>query len=205
MTKGIVEIHGRDYKTVALRVDEFRKKYSIKDGWSITTNIAANDGNIIIVNATISNPEGKTVATGLAEERRNATQINRTSALENCETSAIGRALAAAGFGGTEYASANEVENAVHQQTEQDAQGETEDAQPPSEKMSAQLRFEAAVDALCNRGAAATNDEWCADFYQQLLETHNAKSAGDLTTRAKQTKFYKELEMWVSDAEHSNA
>jgi hypothetical protein len=57
------------------------------------------------------------IATGLAEEKRTSSQINRTSALENCETSAIGRALAAFGLGGSEYASANEVQNAIHQQS----------------------------------------------------------------------------------------
>ncbi len=46
--------------------------------------------------------------------------MKRTSALENAETSAIGRALAACGFAGTEYASADEVANAISQQKEQE-------------------------------------------------------------------------------------
>jgi hypothetical protein len=66
--------------------------------------------------ARIYNYEGKCITTGHAEEFRAASQINSTSALENAETSAIGRALAAAGWGGTEFASANEVQNAIHQQ-----------------------------------------------------------------------------------------
>ena len=45
-----------------------------------------------------------------------ASKINATSALENAETSAIGRRLSALGFGGTEYASADEVANAIQQQ-----------------------------------------------------------------------------------------
>lgn len=127
MKDGIVQIHGREYKTVALRVSEFRNEFPISDGWSIRTKIKTDDGTTVIVKATIQDPNGKVVATGIAEERRGATQINKTSALENCETSAIGRALAASGFGGSEYASANEVENAVGQQNSPPAQKDPEE------------------------------------------------------------------------------
>jgi hypothetical protein len=51
------------------------------------------------------------VGKGHAEEIRNAGPVNRTSAIENCETSAIGRALANIGLAGNEYASAFEMEN----------------------------------------------------------------------------------------------
>ena len=50
-------------------------------------------------------------------EEIGSSQINTTSALENCETSAIGRALASAGYHGTEFCSANELENALNQQS----------------------------------------------------------------------------------------
>ena len=56
------------------------------------------------------------MTTGLAEEFRGKNIINTTSALENAETSSIGRALACLSLGGSEYASANEVENAISQQ-----------------------------------------------------------------------------------------
>jgi hypothetical protein len=56
-------------------------------------------------------------ATGWAEEVRGSSNINKTSALENCETSAVGRALGFAGFGSTEQiASADEVEVAIARQ-----------------------------------------------------------------------------------------
>jgi len=115
---GVVNIHGKDYKTVALRVSEFREEFSIKDGWSVTADVVKDEDGIIVVKAYIKDQNDRVIATGLAEERRGTSQINRTSALENCETSAIGRALAAAGYGGSDYASANEVENAIHQQSE---------------------------------------------------------------------------------------
>jgi len=110
---GEVDIKGKVYLTVALRVSNFRDACP---DWSILTEIHAVDDAVVIMKASILNAEGRVIGTGYAEERRDASQINRTSALENCETSAIGRALAACGYGGTEYASANEVENAIHQQ-----------------------------------------------------------------------------------------
>lgn len=112
MTTGKVKIKGKEYKTVALRMTEFREKFPLESGWAVMTNIE-RCGEDVIVRATISSPEGNVVATGHAHERWDDNMINRTSAVENCETSAIGRALAAAGFGGSEFASANEVEHAI--------------------------------------------------------------------------------------------
>ena len=114
---GTVQIHGKTYKTVALRVSEFREK---NPDWGIITELVESDDLHVVMKASIVNYSAgvadRILGTGYAEEVRGATQINRTSALENCETSAIGRALAACGFGGTEYASANEVQNAIQQQ-----------------------------------------------------------------------------------------
>ena len=113
---GIVSIHGKQYKTVALRVSEFREKYPIDDGWGIETQCYAVDAQTVIMQAIITDPQGRVVATGYAEEERSQRGINSTSALENCETSAIGRALSAAGFGGDAYASADEIAQAVSKQ-----------------------------------------------------------------------------------------
>ena len=113
---GIVNIHGKQYKTVALRVSEFREKYPIDDGWGIETQCYAVDAQTVIMRAVITDPQGRVVATGYAEEERSQRGINSTSALENCETSAIGRALSAAGFGGDAYASADEIAQAVSKQ-----------------------------------------------------------------------------------------
>lgn len=114
---GIVNIKGRDYKTVALRMTEFREKHSIDDGWSIRTKIHQCDDQQVIVEANIVSPDERIVATGHAQEVWQG-QINSTSALENCETSACGRALAMAGFIGSEFASADEVQRAIgHQQS----------------------------------------------------------------------------------------
>lgn len=115
MTDGIVNIHGKQYQTVAYRVSNFREKHP---DWGIITDIVEANDETVVMRCVIYDAEQNAIGTGHAEEKRGSTQINRTSALENCETSAIGRALAAIGMGGTEYASANEVQNAVQQQNE---------------------------------------------------------------------------------------
>lgn len=112
---GIVNIHGKQYHTVAKRVQDFREANA---EYGLLTEVAFREGDLVAVKASIVDKDGRVLATGHAEEDRTKGQVNRTSALENAETSAIGRALSAFGFAGTEFASANEVENAIHQQGE---------------------------------------------------------------------------------------
>ena len=111
---GKVNIHGKEYSTVAYRVGKFREIHEFN--LAIVTEIVSRDEECVVMKATISNESGRVLATGHSEEYRHTSQINRTSALENAETSAIGRALAALGLGGTEFASADEVANAIGQQ-----------------------------------------------------------------------------------------
>jgi hypothetical protein len=113
MNTGIVNIRGKEYQTVALRVQKFREAHP---DWSLTSEVLFRDSECVVMKSIIADETGRILSTGHAEEYRNASQINGTSALENAETSAHGRALAALGIGGTEFASANEVQNAIHQQ-----------------------------------------------------------------------------------------
>lgn len=110
-----VKIHGKDYWTVAERMkmlkDDHGQNYSLKTKCVEVENTIKCKAKIFLYLE-----QGKRVFHGSAEEVRGSTQINKTSALENCETSAIGRALSACGYSGGEYASANEVENAIEQQ-----------------------------------------------------------------------------------------
>jgi hypothetical protein len=110
---GKVKIHGKSYLTVALRVDQFRSDHG---DWCIATEILHRDDETVVMKASVLDEKGVLKATGHSEEKRASSQINKTSALENAETSAIGRALAALGYVGTEFASADEVANAIKQQ-----------------------------------------------------------------------------------------
>ncbi len=105
--KKTVKIHGNDYETVASRITRFRADHPEK---SLTTELPHLDGEFIIAKATIANEEGRVLATGYSEEVRTSTGINKTSALENAETSAWGRALANYGYGGDSVASKDEID-----------------------------------------------------------------------------------------------
>jgi hypothetical protein len=110
---GVVNIKGKDYETVASRVHRFREMHP---EFTLSTEIVKLDDEQCLIKASILNGE-QLLSTGHAHEFRKSSQINGTSYVENCETSAIGRALASLGIGGTEFATANEVANAIHQQT----------------------------------------------------------------------------------------
>jgi len=111
---GVISIHGREYTTVAKRVQDFRETHP---DYAITTEILHRDADVVIMRSVISDATGRVLATGHAEEWRKSSSINKTSAVENAETSAIGRALACLGWGGTEFASANEIETAKRKET----------------------------------------------------------------------------------------
>lgn len=117
-TTGIVNIHGKEYATVAFRLQQFRAKYPL--GSIITTLVSDGEGVIVMRTDVYINTTPDTtlpIATGWAEEVRGSSNINKTSALENCETSAVGRALGFAGFGSAEQiASADEVTVAIARQ-----------------------------------------------------------------------------------------
>lgn len=105
-----------DYVEVNQRVLAFRKLYP--EGL-IHTEMIDNENGICIFKATIYNQEGNELATGYAYEKENSTFINKTSYIENCETSAVGRALGFLGIGiDTSIASKEEVINAVVNQEE---------------------------------------------------------------------------------------
>lgn len=116
-------IKGKEYAEVNQRVKAFRTLYP--EGF-ITTEILCREGGLCIIKATVGHyADGKSVilATGTAYEKEGSSQINRTSYIENCETSAVGRALGMAGFGiDTSIASAEEMNNALLQQNTNDVQ-----------------------------------------------------------------------------------
>lgn len=111
-------IKGKDYAEVNQRIKAFRMVYPMG---TIQTKLESNENGVCVFRAYIYDGE-RLLATGTAYEKENSTFINKTSYIENCETSAIGRALGIAGFGiDTSVASAEEVQNAMaNQKKEQD-------------------------------------------------------------------------------------
>ena len=108
------DIKGKEYAEVNQRIKAFRMVYP--QGDIKTSLITLNDG-ICIMEANIYDDAGKHLASGTAYEKENSSFINKTSYIENCETSAVGRALGMAGFGiDTSVASFEEVANAIQQQ-----------------------------------------------------------------------------------------
>ena len=112
-------LKGKQYAEVPSRIDAFRKLFP--EGFIITEINHMDDTGLVIMTAKVGfyREDGsmQILATGTSYERANSSQVNRTSYIENCETSAIGRAIGACGIGlGASIASANEVANAIYQQ-----------------------------------------------------------------------------------------
>lgn len=109
-----ISIKGKEYVPVTERVKEFRKQFP---DYKLITEIVHYDDNSVIMVAKIYDQDGKMIANGHAQEDRNASNINKTSYVENCETSAVGRAIGMLGIGiDASMASADEVANAVDRQ-----------------------------------------------------------------------------------------
>ena len=107
-THGVVQRGGKKYTEVFVRVEAFRKAFGTTLG--ITTDIVVDDGQRVVIKAQVVNGSGMAIGSGYAEEIRGQGNVNRTSALENAETSAIGRALASLGLHGGAYASSFELD-----------------------------------------------------------------------------------------------
>jgi hypothetical protein len=197
---GIVKIHKNDYKTVALRVNEFHSSAAHK-GWAIETDLI-KDGNLVVIKSTIKDSDGRIRGTGYAEELRGSSNINKTSALENCETSAIGRALASVGFAGTEYASANEVSDAIIKQAEMDAQ---EQLLTYNASVREHLGSIAAIkDALACDDFETASEEWLTLNEDQQRSIWRAPSKGGVFTTKElatmKTSEFREAGISVSEA-----
>ncbi len=108
-------IQGKEYAEVNQRIKAFRMVYP--DGF-VQTHLESLQDGVCVMTAAVGyyteNGDAIVIATGTAYEKEGSSFINKTSYIENCETSAIGRALGVAGFGiDTSVASAEEVQNAM--------------------------------------------------------------------------------------------
>ena len=110
---GTMDLKGKSYVQVNERVKAFRQLYP--EGTIETTLLSDIDG-VCTFKAVVSIGD-LVLGTGHAQEKESSSYINKTSYIENCETSAVGRALGFLGIGiDTSIASAEEVETAVNNQ-----------------------------------------------------------------------------------------
>lgn len=108
-------VKGKNYVMVNERVKAFRELFPM--GTISTTIEHLGDGMVVM--RTIVSDGDLVLATGLAYEKETSSYINKTSYIENCETSAVGRALGFLGIGiDASMASAEELANAITQQNE---------------------------------------------------------------------------------------
>lgn len=109
-----IEVKGKAYACVPARVQAFRE---ICPEGSIETDVISMADGIVTMKTTVKDETGRVLATGLAQEKEASSYINKTSYIENCETSAVGRALGMLGLGSDEQmASAEELANAINNQ-----------------------------------------------------------------------------------------
>lgn len=119
------QVKTNNYNTVNQRILAFRELYP---NGSIQTEILSMEDGAVLFKATAYDDDGKVIATGHAREKEGDGFINATSFVENCETSAIGRALGIIGIGAVDaLASFEEVANAITQQNKAKADEETLD------------------------------------------------------------------------------
>lgn len=116
-----IDVKGKNYVEVNQRIKAFRMLYP--EG-SIQTEILSHENGVVLMKANIIDEKGVLLGTGHAFEKESSSYINKTSYIENCETSAVGRALAMCGIGiDTSIRSAEEVENAINNQYENEEIG----------------------------------------------------------------------------------
>ena len=119
-----INIKGKEYVPVNERIKYFRKEYP---GYSLRTEVIQIDEDVAILKAVIRDNDSTIVAEGIAHEIAGDGFINKTSHVENCETSAWGRALGNLGIGiDTSIASSDEIHTAQRKSTVIDDPATTE-------------------------------------------------------------------------------
>lgn len=139
------KVKEKDYVEVNQRIKAFR---SICPGGAILTEMLSNENGVCVFKATICDENMQVIGTGTAYERETSSFINKTSYIENCETSAVGRALGMCGFGiDTSVCSAEELQNAMLNQSDDKNPQPTHGKQLPPRDMLAIRLKELGIDA----------------------------------------------------------
>ena len=128
-----MDVKGKSYIEVNQRIKAFRMVYP---NGTIATEIIELANGVCTIKAIISDGNGVVLGTGHAQEKESSSFINKTSYIENCETSAVGRALGMCGFGiDTSVASYEEVQNAINNQNAKTPKQETRTQELEFKKM----------------------------------------------------------------------
>lgn len=123
------DVKGKEYAEVNQRIKAFRL---VCPNGKIENEILSVENGVCIIKSTVSDENGNILGVGHAYEKEGSSYINKTSFIENCETSAVGRALGMCGIGiDTSIASADEVANAIVQQ---DSKGKSANAKPHADQ-----------------------------------------------------------------------
>lgn len=174
-----VDVKGKQYAEVNQRIKAFRQLYPCG---SIETEILSCENGVVMMRSTVRDDTGKVLGTGTAYEKESSSYINKTSYVENCETSAVGRALGMCGIGiDTSVASAEEVANAIKNQ-------ETEDEPDRFE--------EKATKEQCKRICDLAKQLWDTGAKEQLkvyMKPFGAEKTSELKT-LDADKLIKQLE-----------
>ena len=169
-------IKGKEYVEVNQRLLYFRKE-SKYEGWTIENDLVAVDSDSCIIKATIKDNQGRVIASAHAQEDRTSSHINKTSFVENCETSAVGRALAMLGIGiETSIASSNEVSMAIAKQ-DQDTKA------PKNETASVYAKAVLYIGAGKDQEERKARFEKTLEHYGKALTTKEAADLKKLTTK----------------------
>ena len=154
-----IDIKGKPYVMVNERILFFRDKFP---GYYFTTDFVELTEDRCVMVCHVFNEDGTEISTGHAYELQDSTFINKTSYVENCETSAIGRGLGNLGIGiEHSIATAEEVGNAIKQQ---------EDNRPwLSEKA-----YNQALERIKNKdwGENSTKEEFKTNLFSMRMKKH---------------------------------
>ena len=170
-----IDVKGKGYVQVNERVKGFRELFP--NGRIECEIIDLTDG-VVTMKAFVYDEDGKLLATGFAQEKETSSYINKTSFIENCETSAVGRALGWVGIGvDGSMASAEEVANAIKNQNKSsDPKEVAKEVYPSRDEMQSVIAEHYADDQ---------------DNYAKMLKWAKATSLNDFTDAQIMTVYNK--------------
>ena len=176
------EVTAKEYAEVNQRVKSYRMVYP---SGRILTEMVSNADGVCIFRATIYDEGDRVLSTGTAFERQDASQINQTSYIENCETSAVGRALGLAGFGiDTSIASYEEVKNAQGQQdAKEEAKKEESKAKPKKAEKTTEVKATEAQVALLKELLSGNYPKDLCDWLSETFGVNSKTEPATLTVK----------------------